>query len=135
MSDDRKDEALEKLDEAREDAERAAEKASEAAEAAVEASAERLEVAVAEARGTLAEVSPRRRKRDRLMERARAVADRPVNLVSAVVLGIGDTMKEAVAEGREEAKRAYDRKWEHFDELTKRRREDDEKDENTDGKD
>jgi hypothetical protein len=40
----------------------------------------------------------------------------------AIVLGIGDTAKDMLAEGRRGAREAREEGWERFDEKTKRRR-------------
>ncbi len=46
----------------------------------------------------------------------------PGNL-RAVVKGIRETARDVLKAGREEAQRAHDEAWAHYDDLTKRRRE------------
>jgi hypothetical protein len=52
----------------------------------------------------------------------------PVDMVEAVVLGIGDTLRDMLDAGREEAQRAHNEAWHRYDELTKHRRERSERD-------
>jgi hypothetical protein len=47
---------------------------------------------------------------------------RPFDVVQAVFLGIGDTVKDMVHAGQDEARRAHDEAWHRYDELTKHRR-------------
>ena len=46
----------------------------------------------------------------------------PAGLVRAVLLGVRDTWKEMLAEGRRGARITHDRRWREFDEKTKYRR-------------
>jgi hypothetical protein len=61
--------------------------------------------------------------------RKRRTLPGPLSLLQDVALGIGDAVRDAVQVGKQESHRAHDEAWEHFDDLTKRRRELAEKDE------
>lgn len=47
----------------------------------------------------------------------------PLSVLEDVALGLGDALREALQTGKQEAQVAHDEAWEHFDDLTKRRRE------------
>lgn len=47
----------------------------------------------------------------------------PLSMLQDVALGIGDALRDAMQAGKQEAQVAHDEAWEHFDDLTKRRRE------------
>lgn len=47
----------------------------------------------------------------------------PLSMLQDVALGIGDALRDALQTGKQEAQVAHDEAWEHFDDLTKRRRE------------
>ena len=44
-----------------------------------------------------------------------------VGAIKAVALGVRDTAKDMLQSGREEARRAHDEAWSHYDDLTKHR--------------
>ena len=47
----------------------------------------------------------------------------PLSVLEDVALGIGDALKDALQVGKQEARVAHDEAWQHFDDLTKHRRE------------
>ncbi len=47
----------------------------------------------------------------------------PLSMLQDVALGLGDAVRDAMQVGKHEAQVAHNEAWQHFDDLTKRRRE------------
>lgn len=47
----------------------------------------------------------------------------PLSMAQALFQAIGDTFKDMIREGQEEAERAHNEAWHRYDELTKHRKE------------